>query len=56
VGKIPNDEKLARLDYRVVVTDNYLIFYKISGKTVRVYRIMHGARDVPELLMDLGKH
>ena len=56
VGKIPNDEKLARLDYRVVVVDNYLIFYKISGKTVRVYRIMHGARDVPGLLMDLGKH
>ncbi len=47
-----NDEKLARLDYRVVVVDNYLIFYKISGKTVHIYRIVHGARDVPGLLSD----
>ena len=53
--KVPNDEKLARLDYRVVVVDNYLIFYKISGRIIRVYRIIHGARDVPGLLMDLGQ-
>jgi len=45
---------LARLDYRVVVVDNYLIFYKISGKTVLVYRIIHGAQDIPGLLTDLG--
>ena len=56
VGKIPNDEKLARLDYRVVVVDNYLIFHKISGKTVLIYRIIHGARDVPGLLGDLGQN
>jgi len=54
VGKIPNDEKLARLDYRVVVVDNYLIFYKISGKPVLIYRIVHGARDIAGLLSDLG--
>ena len=54
VGKIPNDEKLARLDYRVVVVDNDLIFYKISGKTALIYRIVHGARDIPGLLSDLG--
>ena len=54
LGKVPNDEKLARLDYRVVVVDNYLIFYKISRKTVLIYRIVHGARDVPGLLSDLG--
>ena len=54
VGKIPNDEKLARLDYRIVVVDNCLIFYKISGKTGLIYRIVHGARDIPGLLTDLG--
>jgi toxin ParE1/3/4 len=56
LGKIPNDEKLARLDYRVVVVDNYLIFYKISGKTILIYRIVHGARDVPGLLTDIGQN
>jgi len=54
LGKVPNDVHLARLDYRVVVVDNYLIFYKISGKTVLVYRIIHGSRDIPGLLTDLG--
>jgi plasmid stabilization system protein ParE len=56
LGTIPNDEKLTRLDYRVVVVDNYLIFYKILGKTVLVYRIGHGARDVPGLLTDIGQN
>jgi len=56
LGKIPNDEKLASLGYRVVVVDNYLIFYKISGKTVLIYRIVHGARDVPGLLKDIGQN
>ena len=52
-GKIPNDEQLAAMGYRVLVVDNYLIFYKVMGNTVLVYRIIHGARDVPRLLKDL---
>jgi len=56
LGRIPNDEQLAKLDYRFVVVDNYLIFYKILVKSVLVYRIIHGARDVPVLLMDLGQN
>ena len=56
LGKIPNDEKLAKLAYRVVVVDNYLIFYKISRRTVLVYRIIHGAREVPGLLTDIGQY
>ncbi len=53
LGKIPNDEQLAAMGYRVLVVDNYLIFYKVTGKTVYVYRIIHGARDLPYLLKDL---
>lgn len=52
LGKIPNDEKLARLDSRVVAVDNELILYKTSAKTVLIYRIVHGAREVPGLLSD----
>ena len=53
LGKIPNDAQLAAMGYRVLVVDNYLIFYKMVGNTVLVYRIVHGARDVPSLLKDL---
>ena len=53
LGKMPNDEKVARLGYRVLVVENYLIFYKVKGKTVLVHRIVHGARDVPRLLEDM---
>ena len=50
LGRVPNDERLAAMAYRVLVVENYLIFYKITGKTVLVHRILHGARDLPNLL------
>ncbi len=52
LGKAPNDEQLAAMGYRVLVIENYLVFYKISGRTVLVHRILHGARDLPRLLED----
>ncbi|MEW6247106.1 MAG: type II toxin-antitoxin system RelE/ParE family toxin [Nitrospirota bacterium] len=53
LGKIPNDERLAALGYRVLVIENYLVFYKIKGKTLLVHRILHGTRDLPSLLEEL---
>lgn len=53
MGKVPTDTKLARMGYRVLVAGNYLIFYKVRGKTVLVYRIIHGARDILPLLEEL---
>lgn len=53
LGKTPGDTKLARMGYRVLVVDEYLIFYKVRGKTVLVYRIIHGARDILPLIEDL---
>lgn len=50
LGRVPNDERLAAMAYRVLVVENYLIFYKITGKTVLVHRILHGARDLQTLL------
>ncbi|MEP6890052.1 MAG: type II toxin-antitoxin system RelE/ParE family toxin, partial [Nitrospirota bacterium] len=38
--------------YRVLVVDNYLVFYKVKGKTILVYRILHGARDIMHLLSE----
>lgn len=53
LGKIPNDQTLASLGYRVLVVENHLIFYKIKRRTALVHRIIHGARDIRSLLTDL---
>ena len=53
LGKVPADAKLARMGYRVLVAGNYLAFYKVCGKTVVIYRIIHGARNILPLLDEL---
>ena len=53
LGKVPSDVKLARMGYRVLVGGDYLGFYKVRGKTVLVYRIIHEARDILPLLDEL---
>ncbi|MGQ0694239.1 MAG: type II toxin-antitoxin system RelE/ParE family toxin [Nitrospiraceae bacterium] len=53
LGRVPSDTKLARMGYRVLVVGDYLIFYKVRGKTVLVYRIIHGAREILPLLDEL---
>lgn len=53
LGKVPADTKVARMRYRVLVVKEYVIFYKVRGKTVLVYRFIHGARDILPLLDDL---
>lgn len=50
LGRIPAEEELARLGYRYLVIDNYLIFYTVTTKTVLIHRIIHGARDYLNLL------
>ena len=45
LGRVPKEDELARLHYRYLVVENYLIFYTIEGKTIYVHRILHGARD-----------
>jgi toxin ParE1/3/4 len=50
LGIVPNDERLRRLGYRVLVVDSYLVFYVIKGKVVQIRRILHGARKYEFLL------
>ncbi len=44
LGRVPKEDELARLQYRYLVVENYLIFYTIEGQTIYVHRILHGAR------------
>jgi plasmid stabilization system protein ParE len=42
-----------KTDYRYLVCGNYLIFYKIEGDAVSVYRVLNGSRDyLPILFTD----
>jgi len=50
LGRIPAEEELARLGYRYLVIDNYLVFYTVSAQTVLIHRIIHGVRDYVNLL------
>lgn len=50
LGKIPDDVELARLRYRYLIVDNYLIFYTIEKRTILVHRVIHGARDYEGML------
>jgi len=53
LGKVPSDPKLAKMGYRVLVVADHLVFYKVRRKTVLVYRIIHGAREILPLLDEL---
>jgi toxin ParE1/3/4 len=50
LGRIPGEDELARMKYRYIVIDNYLLFYTIEEETILVHRILHGARDYLKLL------
>ena len=52
VGRILHNAKLTALGYRVLVIDNYLVFYKVKGNAVLVHRILHGARDLLRVLSE----
>ncbi len=39
-----------KTDYRFLVCGTYLIFYKIEGEFVSVYRILNGVRDYLSIL------
>ncbi len=41
---------LARMGYRHLIVENYLIFYEIENRTIFVHRILDGARDYLSLL------
>lgn len=50
LGRTPGDAKLSGLGYRFLVVDDYLIFYVLRPGWVLVHRVVHGARDLRNLL------
>ncbi len=47
MGSVLSDEEytLIKRGYRFIVIHPYLVFYRITGNTVIIHRILHGRRD-----------
>lgn len=54
MGILVPDEKIARMGFRMLPIDNYLLFYKIyeEDKEVTILRVIHGMGDYPNLFTD----
>lgn len=44
MGQVPKDSRLQLLNYRMLIVENYLIFYIVTGHTIEIRRILHGKR------------
>ena len=50
LGHKPRDDKLASAGYRVLVIESYLVFYIIRSKKVEIHRIIHGSRNLSDII------
>jgi len=50
LGRIPRNIKLRNYGYRVLVIEDYLIFYIIRKNTVEVHRVIRASRDLDKLI------
>jgi plasmid stabilization system protein ParE len=50
MGQVPKDNRLQALKYRILVVDNYLVFYVVKDSIVEIRRIIHGKRRYSFLL------
>jgi toxin ParE1/3/4 len=49
-GRRPRDARLRAAGYRYLLSGDYLVFCKVSGRFVRIYRVLHGHRAYQHLL------
>lgn len=45
IGAVLRDSRLQNLGYRILIIDNYLVFYVMKKRIVQIRRVLHGARD-----------
>ena len=50
LGRIPRDEKLKDFGYRVLIIESYLVFYMVRNKTVEIHRVIHGSRNLDDII------
>jgi toxin ParE1/3/4 len=50
LGRLPRDEKLKNSGYRILVVESYLVFYRVYKKTIGIHRVIHGSRNLDDIL------
>jgi len=52
IGVAVRNEELSGMEFRMVIVENYLIFYRVfeNESKVVIYRVLDGRRDYPSLL------
>ena len=50
LGSLHPDQVLAAMEYRRIVTGNYVCVYRVIDHKIVVYRIVNGATDYPRFL------
>lgn len=50
LGRIPRDEKLKDFGYRIIIIESYLVFYIVRDKTVEIHRVIHGSRNLSDII------
>jgi toxin ParE1/3/4 len=50
LGRIPRHPKLREYGYRVLIVESHLVFYIIRGNTIEIHRVVHGSRNLDELI------
>lgn len=46
------EDSLVHYGFRMIVSDPYVAFYRVSEDTVFIYRILHGAQDYIRILQN----
>ena len=54
-GRLVPDKKMSEIGFRMLVVEQYLVFYKIDGSTIHIHRVLHGARNFPLLFREKGE-
>ena len=47
---VPGDDMLARKGYRMLVVDNFIVFYTVDEFFVKIIRVVYGRRNYKNLL------
>jgi toxin ParE1/3/4 len=50
LGREPRLTKLREYGYRVLIVETYLVFYIIRGTTIEIHRVIHGSRNLENLV------
>lgn len=50
LGREPRHPQLKEYGYRVLAIEAYLVFYVVRGQIIEIHRVVHGSRNLDDLI------